>query len=141
MVEHVIRSVDPNVPYRDVHASRGKIARAEPIAALYEQGRVRHCSALGALEDQLCAMTGAGYLGDGSPDRADALVWALTELMGQPAAPVAQFGVYSSSAAPIPGLSGNYARQDSPRNKHDGAVTIVDAHGNVSTGFATSKRL
>jgi phage terminase large subunit-like protein len=81
MVEHVIRTVDRQVSYKEVVASRGKAARAEPVAALYEQGRVHHVGALTALEDQLCAFAGDGYLGEGSPDRADALVWALTELM------------------------------------------------------------
>jgi phage terminase large subunit-like protein len=66
-----------------VHASRGKAARAEPVAALYEAGRVRHCGMFAALEDQLCGLlAGGAYEGPGrSPDRADALVWALTELM------------------------------------------------------------
>jgi phage terminase large subunit-like protein len=81
MVEHVIRTVDWNASYREVTASRGKIARAEPAAALYEQNRVRHAGAFSELEDQMCAMTGAGYVGDGSPDRCDALVWALSDLM------------------------------------------------------------
>jgi phage terminase large subunit-like protein len=81
MVEHVIRTVDPNVSYREVTASRGKIARAEPVSALYEQSKVRHAGAFVDLEDQMAAMTGDGYIGDGSPDRCDALVWALTELM------------------------------------------------------------
>lgn len=82
MVEHVVRTVDQNIPYREVTASRGKVARAEPIAALYEQGRVRHAVSMIALEDQMLAMTGSGFAGDGSPDRLDAAVWALTELMG-----------------------------------------------------------
>lgn len=81
MVEHVIRTVDQMVPYREVTASRGKVARAEPVAALYEQNKVRHVGAFAALEDQMAAFTSSGYLGDGSPDRADALVWAITELM------------------------------------------------------------
>jgi phage terminase large subunit-like protein len=81
MVEHVIRTVDPNVSYREVTASRGKIARAEPASALYEQSRVRHAGAFTELEDQMAAMTSEGYVGDGSPDRVDALVWAVTELM------------------------------------------------------------
>jgi predicted phage terminase large subunit-like protein len=86
MVEAVIRTAGGNVPYKEVTASRGKIVRAEPIAALYEQGRVRHAPGMEALEDQMCAMTSDGYVGEGSPDRADALVWALTELMlGEPA--------------------------------------------------------
>jgi phage terminase large subunit-like protein len=82
MVEHVIRTVDKNVSYKEVTASRGKIARAEPISALYEQSKVRHAGSFVDLEDQLAAMTSEGFVGDGSPDRADALVWALTELMG-----------------------------------------------------------
>jgi phage terminase large subunit-like protein len=86
MVESVIRQVDPTVPFRPVHASRGKVARAEPVAALYEQGRVAHVRGLGPLEDQMCRMTIHGYDGKGSPDRVDALVWALTELIVEPAA-------------------------------------------------------
>lgn len=81
MVEHVIRTVDRSASYKEVTASRGKVARAEPVAALYEQGRVSHVGGLPQLEDQLCLIGPDGYAGDGSPDRADALVWALTELM------------------------------------------------------------
>jgi len=84
MVEAVIRIADPRVPYRAVHASRGKIVRAEPIAALYEKGKVSHAGTFPELEDQLANMTSAGYVGEGSPDRADALVWALSELSSQP---------------------------------------------------------
>ena len=81
MVEAVIRSVDKNAPYKEVTASRGKVARAEPVAALYEQGKVSHVGSFPALEDQMSGFTAAGYVGKGSPDRVDALVWALTELM------------------------------------------------------------
>jgi phage terminase large subunit-like protein len=83
MVEHTIRMVDPSAPFRSVWAARGKITRAEPISALYEQGRVHHVGPFPQLEDQMCAFTidfnrkEMGY----SPDRVDALVWALTELM------------------------------------------------------------
>lgn len=87
MVEHVIRTIDPRVSYKEVTASRGKIARAEPVAALYEQNKVSHVGSFPELEDQLCAMAPDGYLGEGSPDRADALVWALTELMLNQATP------------------------------------------------------
>jgi phage terminase large subunit-like protein len=87
MVEAVIRNADPTVSFKMVHASRGKVARAEPVAALYEQGRVSHVGMFAELEDQMCAMTPAGYEGEGrSPDRADALVWALTELSGKQSA-------------------------------------------------------
>lgn len=86
LVEQVIRQVDPLVPFRSVHASRGKVTRAEPVAALYEQGRVHHLRGLSALEDQMCAMTARGYEGKGSPDRVDALVWALTDLIVEPGA-------------------------------------------------------
>jgi phage terminase large subunit-like protein len=81
MVEHVIKSVDRSVSFKEVVASRGKVVRAEPVAALYEQNRISHVGALPKLEDQCCCMGPDGYIGDGSPDRLDAMVWALTELM------------------------------------------------------------
>jgi len=81
MVEHVIRTVDRAAPIDLVDARRGKVTRAEPVAALYEQGRVHHVGSLPDLESQMSAVTRQGYVGDGSPDRVDALVWALTALM------------------------------------------------------------
>ena len=86
MVKTVLRTVNPLVPCRSVRATVGKAGRAVPVAALYEQGRVAHRRGLAALEAQMCAMTAEGYLGRGSPDRMDALVWALTDLMVEPAA-------------------------------------------------------
>jgi len=88
LVESVIRQIDPLVPFRALRAGRGKGVRAEPVAALYEQGRVRHLRSarLGALEDQMCRMTVQGFQGRGSPDRVDALVWAVHELLIEPAA-------------------------------------------------------
>jgi phage terminase large subunit-like protein len=85
LVEEVLRQVDPLVPYKGVHAARGKVARAEPVAALYEQGRVHHVAGLGALEEQMVLMTARGFEGQGSPDRVDALVWGLHEVMIAPA--------------------------------------------------------
>ncbi|RYY46398.1 MAG: ATP-binding protein [Sphingomonadales bacterium] len=83
MVESVLRAAEAGLPIRLVHASRGKSARAEPVAALYEGAKVWHAGAFPELEDELCGLqAGGGYAGPGrSPDRADALVWALTELM------------------------------------------------------------
>lgn len=83
MVEAVLRAANETLPLRLVHASRGKVARAEPVAALYESGRVRHAGLFARLEDELCGLLpGGSYQGPGrSPDRADACVWALTELM------------------------------------------------------------
>jgi phage terminase large subunit-like protein len=96
MVESVLRAASISLPVKLVHASRGKSARAEPVAALYEAGRVHHAGHFPALEDEMCGLiAGGGYnrvqrsgpARDGapvagkSPDRADALVWALTELM------------------------------------------------------------
>lgn len=83
MVASVLRAADSRLPIKLVHASRGKAARAEPVAALYASGRVRHCGLFAQLEDQMCGLLVAGeYAGPGrSPDRADALVWALTELL------------------------------------------------------------
>lgn len=77
MVEHTLRTVDRSLPITVVHASRGKIARAEPVAALFEQGRVHHVGSFAALEDQMTTYDGSGD----SPDRLDAMVWALTDLM------------------------------------------------------------
>lgn len=83
MVASVLRAADISLPVKLVHAARGKAARAEPVAALYEAGRVKHAGLFAKLEDELCGlMAGGGYEGPGrSPDRADALVWALSELM------------------------------------------------------------
>jgi phage terminase large subunit-like protein len=83
MVEAMLRSIDEKLPLRTVRASHGKVARAEPVASLYGEGRVFHAGAFPALEDQLCGLMANGvYGGPGkSPDRADALVWALTALM------------------------------------------------------------
>lgn len=81
MVAAVIRAADPKASFKEVTATRGKVVRAEPIAALYEQGKVSHAGMFPDLEDQMCNFTPSGYVGEGSPDRADALVWALTELM------------------------------------------------------------
>jgi phage terminase large subunit-like protein len=84
MVAEVLRQSEPNLPVRAVHATRGKFLRAEPIAAAYERGLVLHIGTFSKLEDQLCALTpdfdrrAAGF----SPDRADALVWALADLLG-----------------------------------------------------------
>ena len=77
LVERLIRNYDFNVPYRSVRATRGKILRAEPISALYEQRRVHHVGVFSELESQMCSYTGENNT---SPDRLDALVWGLTEL-------------------------------------------------------------
>ncbi|MCO6186703.1 terminase family protein [Rhizobium sp. L1K21] len=81
MVTAMLRSVDVNLPITEVRASRGKFTRAEPVAALYEQGKVAHAGRFTALEDQMCDFGPDGLSGGGSPDRMDALVWALTALM------------------------------------------------------------
>lgn len=80
MVKNTIRSVRSETSISEVHASRGKVTRAEPIAALYEQGRVSHVGAFPALEDQMVLFTPLGIVGETTGDRADALVWALSEL-------------------------------------------------------------
>jgi phage terminase large subunit-like protein len=76
LVEVNIRTVNPNIPFYAVHASRGKAIRAEPVSGMYEQGRIHHVGTFPELEDQLCEWTP----GDKSPDRMDALVWAIWEL-------------------------------------------------------------
>lgn len=81
LVEITVRTVEgaENVSYKEVHASKGKLARAEPVAALYEQGKVSHIGQFAVLEDEMCTYEAAS--GQQSPNRLDALVWALTELM------------------------------------------------------------
>lgn len=100
MVEATIRMVNPNVPVTTVWASRGKIVRAEPVAALYEQNKIHHVGTFATLEDQMCGFTSdfdratAGY----SPDRVDALVWALTDLLVEPMANSGVFELYREQA-------------------------------------------
>lgn len=89
MVEATLRMVEPNAPFAAVRASRGKVTRAEPVAALYEQGRVHHLGVFPELEDQMCAFTADArgnllHSTGCSPDRVDALVWALTDLLVEP---------------------------------------------------------
>jgi phage terminase large subunit-like protein len=83
MVEATLRAANLAMPIKRVHASIGKVARAEPVAALFESRRASLVGAFPALEDELCGLIiGGGYEGPGrSPDRADACVWAMTELM------------------------------------------------------------
>lgn len=81
MVRAIVQTTDKTVAFKAVDATRGKVVRAEPVAALYEQGKVSHVGNFPDLEDQMCNFTASGFVGEGSPDRADALVWALTELM------------------------------------------------------------
>ena len=81
MATSVIREVDPSVPVTSVRATRGKYLRAEPVSVLYTQGRVRHVGVLPELEDEMCDFGPGGLTSGRSPDRMDALVWALTELM------------------------------------------------------------
>lgn len=80
MVKQTIQVARPRTNYKTVSASRGKVVRAEPFSALYEQGKVRHVGQFNELEDELCAFSTLGYMGDQSPNRADALIWALAEL-------------------------------------------------------------
>jgi len=88
--------IDPNLPFTAVRATRGKLTRAEPVAALYGQGRVHHLGVFPHLEDQMCQLVrgagdAAGRWKGFSPDRVDALVWALTDLL---LAPMASEGLY-----------------------------------------------
>lgn len=122
LVEQVLRTIDARIPYRAVHASKGKRVRAEPIAALYEQGRCHHVGSFLQLEDQMVAMTLDGYAGPGSPDRLDSLVWSATDLLGGIAKPGLKISSaihnVSQGVIPDPG-SGN------PTPKQPGRSTMV----------------
>lgn len=102
MVKQTLRTVRNNIPVIEVRASRGKHIRAEPIASMYEQGRVHHVGAHPDLEQQMTLMTNSGFEGEGSPDRVDALVWAMSNLMpgmvGKPPRPAA---ILMPTAMPI----------------------------------------
>ncbi len=80
MVEQVIKTANKRISVKTVHASRGKVARAEPFSSLYEQGKIRHVGYLKELEEELSGFSTSGYTGGGSPNRADAMIWALSEL-------------------------------------------------------------
>jgi hypothetical protein len=103
MVEATIRMIDPNVAFTAVTASRGKVARAEPVSALYEQHRMHHVGSFPSLEDQMCSFTAdfnrriAGY----SPGRVDALVWGASELLVAPMRRFAIFELYRREAAAL----------------------------------------
>jgi phage terminase large subunit-like protein len=98
MVEQTINVARPRTPVRKVTASRGKVVRAEPFSALYEQGKVRHVGQFLELEDELAGFSTHGYTGTGSPNRADALVWALASLFPAITAPAKK----SAASPPIP---------------------------------------
>jgi predicted phage terminase large subunit-like protein len=91
MAENTLRMVDPNVPVTRIHAKRGKLTRAEPVAALYEQGRISHVGMFPELEDEMCSFA-PGLQGNGHDDRVDALVYSLSDLMVRRAAPLLVFG-------------------------------------------------
>lgn len=80
MVEHTLRTANPDIPYEEVTATRGKVIRAEPIAALYNQGKIHHVGYFEELEDQMLSMTLSGYMGLKSPDRADSAIWGFSHL-------------------------------------------------------------
>jgi phage terminase large subunit-like protein len=103
LVRSTLMTVNQNVPISIVHASRSKQARAEPVAALYEQRRITHLAAFPELDDQLC--TWEPLSGDPSPDRLDALVWALSELMLGVAEPTIYVPIWGGTARNIPGQS------------------------------------
>lgn len=99
MVAHTLRTVDPMVNIIEVRASRGKHIRAEPIAALYEQGKICHVGSFPELENQMTQMTQHGYQGDGSPDRLDALVWAFSDLFPDMVQPAPKVEAYTYKPA------------------------------------------
>ena len=120
MVEATLRMIDPNVPFTAVHATRGKVVRAEPVAALYEQepGRVFHVGAFPTLEDQMCGFTTdfdrkmAGF----SPDRVDALVWAFSDLLVEPEPGAAMIEFYRMRAREAAGKKAAAEAADGPRH-------------------------
>ena len=103
MVKAVIHAARPRTPFRAVTASRGKTVRAEPISALFEAGKIRMAGYFAGMEDELCSFTSHGYVGDNSPNRADAMIWAMSDLFPEltkeekPKTEVVQQRIYRSS--------------------------------------------
>lgn len=153
MVRFVIRAADANAPVRVISASRGKIQRAEPISTLYERGIVHHVGRFAVLEDQLCAFTTQGYRGEGSPDRADALVWALTDLMLEHADGWGIFEHYRREAAAAkpeqrsaPAATAKMIKLRAPDGVStvhgaSGQAYLVDAAGRIDVTEADAKPL
>ena len=133
MIASTIRSIEGNIPFRAVHASRGKVIRAEPISALYEQGKVHHVGSFTELEDQMCAFTSdfdrsrSGY----SPDRLDAMVWAFSELMLKAEAAQISWGTYGQGAGT---MYGNHPTQQTPTSLFPEGQEILPGH---VVGWAT----
>lgn len=97
MVIATLRAIDPTVPIKEVVASRGKAVRAEPVSVRYALGHVHHVGRFAELEDELCAFSSAGYNGAGSPDHADAAIWALTSLFALDVAGSGIIGFYEQA--------------------------------------------
>lgn len=136
MVRFVIKTADENVPVRLVTASRGKHVRAEPVSALYEQKRVHHLARMPMLEEQMCSFSTMGYQGEGSPDRADALVWALTELMAkQTTTGIIEF--YRQQAVAKDIVEAELAKERSPSGYSDGRVPPGSVAMKVPPGIST----
>lgn len=110
MVESVIKAADRSVPVKLVHASRGKVVRAEPISALYEQGRVHHVGSFDLLEDQMCTFSidNVRNSSTGSPDRVDALVWGLTEIFDKIAGRARKISTNTGPHPNVPGYEPGY---------------------------------
>lgn len=108
MVEYVIKSsaLGERLPYKAITASRGKAVRAEPVSALYDQGKVRHVGNLHKLEDELTGFTTLGYTGERSPNRADAAVWAVSELFGGIVDPKPRQEIYMAPYLPLDDVIG-----------------------------------
>ena len=153
MVRFVIRAADANAPVAVISASRGKAQRAEPVSTLYERGIVHHVGRFAVLEDQLCAFTMQGYRGEGSPDRADALVWALTDLMlaqgdgwgifehYRREAAAAKAEQQSSSVVPAKTVRLRAPENVSTVHGASGRAYLVDATGNVEVAAEDAKPL
>jgi hypothetical protein len=143
MCRAVLHAADANASVQVISASRGKALRAEPVSALYEQGLVHHVGRFAVLEDQLCAFTTAGYRGEGSPDHADALVFAITELMLQESAPIIEFyrqqaeGRHQVQVEDAAGVSDAMVALRAPAgvsavHGYSGALYVVGADGIVT---------
>lgn len=120
MCRHVLESVRKGIRIVEVHATRGKHVRAEPIAALYTLGRIHHVGNFPILEAQMCQMTASGYDGEGSPDHCDAMVWGMTEIFPELTASKRDNQIIRPSVADM-----NYSVLNYESNNYRGRQTVA----------------
>ncbi len=138
MVGAVIMAANPDIPFKELHASRGKAVRAEPVSTLYDRGRVKHVGTFPELEEQMLQFSSAGYKGDKSPDRADAMVWGVTELAIDLAPGLGLLEWYKQQAAKVADEQGLTPKSIADKATQSELVRMIVRTGVSGTFYARS---